>query len=146
MDLSALHWSPHLSHKTPRCGNTIWRSASAGSWIDSGTVSACAERASRNKRTHALSLSHAHRVVAMVTSISIGGHYSEAELLRTCAGTKMSRSRPRYYTPKEVAAHNAPGDCWVSYLGKVYNLTSLCKEHTGEQRNRLNATCRFRKI
>lgn len=41
-------------------------------------------------------------------------------------------SRPRYYTPKEVAAHNAPGDCWVSYLGKVYNLTSLCKEHTGE--------------
>ena len=41
-------------------------------------------------------------------------------------------SRPRYYTPKEVAAHNAPGDCWVSYLGKVYDLTSLCKEHTGE--------------
>ena len=46
-------------------------------------------------------------------------------------GAKMSR--PRYYTPKEVAAHNAPGDCWVSYLGKVYDLTSLCKEHTGEQ-------------
>ena len=40
-------------------------------------------------------------------------------------------SRPRYYTPKEVAAHNAPGDCWVSYLGNVYDLTSLCKEHTG---------------
>ena len=41
-------------------------------------------------------------------------------------------SRPRYYTPKEVAAHNTPGDCWVSYLGKVYDLTSLCKECTGE--------------
>lgn len=41
-------------------------------------------------------------------------------------------SRPRYYTPKEVAAHNTPGDCWVSYLGNVYDLTSLCKEFTGE--------------
>lgn len=40
-------------------------------------------------------------------------------------------SRPKFFTPKEVAAHNAPTDCWVSYLGKVYDLTSLCKEHTG---------------
>ena len=39
--------------------------------------------------------------------------------------------RPRYFTPREVAAHNTPADCWVSYLGKVYDLTPLCKEHAG---------------
>ena len=40
-------------------------------------------------------------------------------------------SRPSYYTPSEVAAHNSETDCWVSYLGKVYDLTQLCKEHSG---------------
>ena len=43
---------------------------------------------------------------------------------------KMS-SRPSYYTPSEVAAHNSETDCWVSYLGKVYDLTQFCKEHSG---------------
>ena len=41
-------------------------------------------------------------------------------------------ARPRFYTPKEVAAHNAPSDCWVSYLGNVYDLTGFCKEHAGK--------------
>lgn len=40
-------------------------------------------------------------------------------------------SRARYYTPSEVAAHNTSSDCWVSFLGKVYNLTPLCEEHAG---------------
>lgn len=40
-------------------------------------------------------------------------------------------ARPRYFTPAEVSAHNAPSDCWVSFLGKVYDLTPLCKENAG---------------
>ena len=40
-------------------------------------------------------------------------------------------SRARHYTPSEVAAHNTSSDCWVSFLGKVYNLTPLCEEHAG---------------
>ena len=39
--------------------------------------------------------------------------------------------RPRYFTPSEVAAHNTPDDCWVSYLGCVRDLTPLCAEHAG---------------
>ncbi|PRP88786.1 hypothetical protein PROFUN_00254 [Planoprotostelium fungivorum] len=31
----------------------------------------------------------------------------------------------RYYTPAEVSIHNHEQDCWASWLGKVYNLTSL---------------------
>ncbi len=31
----------------------------------------------------------------------------------------------RYYTPYEVAKHNTPHDCWVSFLGGVYDLTSI---------------------
>lgn len=39
--------------------------------------------------------------------------------------------RPRYFTPKEVAAHNTADDCWVSYLGCVYDLTPFCTENSG---------------
>lgn len=35
----------------------------------------------------------------------------------------------KYYTPNEVAIHNATADIWVSYLGKVYNLTKLVQEN-----------------
>ncbi|KAI9005880.1 hypothetical protein BC832DRAFT_455042 [Gaertneriomyces semiglobifer] len=31
----------------------------------------------------------------------------------------------KYFTPSEVELHNAAEDCWVSWLGYVYNLTSL---------------------
>lgn len=43
----------------------------------------------------------------------------------------MANKRPKFFTPSEVAAHNTPTDCWVSYLGEVYNLTPLCEEHAG---------------
>mmetsp|Transcript_4249 Transcript_4249/g.4900 ORF Transcript_4249/g.4900 Transcript_4249/m.4900 type:complete len:230 (-) Transcript_4249:194-883(-) len=42
-----------------------------------------------------------------------------------------TEARPRYYTPAEVGMHAAPDDVWVSFLGAVYNLTPLVKEHTG---------------
>ncbi|XP_048883211.1 cytochrome b5 domain-containing protein 1 [Brienomyrus brachyistius] len=40
--------------------------------------------------------------------------------------------RPKYFTPKEVSLHNTIEDIWVSYLGTVYNLTPLVKEHRGD--------------
>uniref|UniRef100_A0AAY5KIZ1 Cytochrome b5 domain-containing protein 1 n=1 Tax=Esox lucius TaxID=8010 RepID=A0AAY5KIZ1_ESOLU len=40
--------------------------------------------------------------------------------------------RPKYFTPKEVSLHNKPDDLWVSYLGKVYDLTPLMKEFQGD--------------
>ncbi|KAG8236761.1 hypothetical protein J437_LFUL015826, partial [Ladona fulva] len=36
-----------------------------------------------------------------------------------------------YFTPYEVALHNSKDDLWVSYLGRVYDLTSLVKEFYG---------------
>ena len=41
-------------------------------------------------------------------------------------------ARPKYFTPTQVAAHNTHSDCWVSFLGRVYNLTPLCERHAGE--------------
>lgn len=35
----------------------------------------------------------------------------------------------RYYTPNEVSRHNYAEDCWLSWLGKVYNLTPLLKKY-----------------
>ena len=45
---------------------------------------------------------------------------------------EVNMARPRYFTPSEVAAHNVQSDCWVSFLGTVYNLTSLCEKHAGD--------------
>jgi hypothetical protein len=36
-----------------------------------------------------------------------------------------------YYSAAEVAQHNVIADCWVSFFGKVYNLTPLVHEHKG---------------
>lgn len=42
--------------------------------------------------------------------------------------------RRRYFTPAEVAQHNAPEDLWVSYLGSVYDLTPLARKYKGKGR------------
>ncbi|KAJ3585175.1 hypothetical protein NHX12_013896 [Muraenolepis orangiensis] len=41
-------------------------------------------------------------------------------------------SRSRYFTPGEVSVHNSAADLWVSFLGKVCNLTLLVEEHMGD--------------
>ncbi|WAR13711.1 CB5D1-like protein [Mya arenaria] len=41
-------------------------------------------------------------------------------------------TRPKYFTPNEVAIHNTLDDLWVSFLGKVYNLTPLCEKYKGD--------------
>ncbi|XP_018335859.1 cytochrome b5 domain-containing protein 1-like isoform X2 [Agrilus planipennis] len=42
---------------------------------------------------------------------------------------KYTRKTDRIYiAPFEVALHNQPEDCWVSFLGKVFNLTKLVQE------------------
>ncbi|GBF98786.1 hypothetical protein Rsub_11368 [Raphidocelis subcapitata] len=40
---------------------------------------------------------------------------------------RSSGRRQRYYTPQEVSMHNTPNDCWVSFLGGVYDLTRVLK-------------------
>jgi len=37
-----------------------------------------------------------------------------------------------YFTPNEVSLHNTIDDIWVSYLGKVYDLTPLIEKHKGD--------------
>lgn len=46
--------------------------------------------------------------------------------------TKNEMSRPKYFTPNEVSVHNTMKDLWVSFLGKVYDLTPLCQKHGGD--------------
>ncbi|TPX57779.1 hypothetical protein PhCBS80983_g03564 [Powellomyces hirtus] len=38
----------------------------------------------------------------------------------------------RYFTPAEVELHNAPEDCWLSWLGYVYDLRPLIEERKGD--------------
>ncbi|KAA6401354.1 MAG: putative flagellar associated protein [Streblomastix strix] len=38
------------------------------------------------------------------------------------------RRLPRYFSAIDVANHNSSSDCWVSFLGKVYDLTPLISE------------------
>lgn len=37
----------------------------------------------------------------------------------------MKQSVLRYFTPTEIASHNGMDDCWVSLLGRVYDITPL---------------------
>ncbi|KAL9654684.1 hypothetical protein ABK040_006746 [Willaertia magna] len=41
----------------------------------------------------------------------------------------MPFMKRRFYTATEVSEHNFKDDCWVSFMGKVYNVTSLIIEH-----------------
>jgi len=34
-------------------------------------------------------------------------------------------TRKRYYTPADVSLHNTANDLWVSFFGKVWDLTKL---------------------
>ena len=36
-----------------------------------------------------------------------------------------------YFLPSEVAMHNVESDCWVSVLGKVFDITSLLAANKG---------------
>lgn len=38
-----------------------------------------------------------------------------------------------YYTPAEVEIHKGPTDLWVSFLGKVLDLSSLAKKYEGDK-------------
>eukprot|EP00052_Salpingoeca_macrocollata_P026688 m.249156 g.249156 ORF g.249156 m.249156 type:complete len:324 (+) comp22621_c0_seq1:3169-4140(+) len=46
--------------------------------------------------------------------------------------TKIGIMANRYFTPAEVAEHNTETDLWVSFLGKVCDLTKLAAKHTGD--------------
>ncbi|XP_029283816.1 LOW QUALITY PROTEIN: cytochrome b5 domain-containing protein 1-like [Cottoperca gobio] len=39
--------------------------------------------------------------------------------------------RQKYFTPAEVSAHNTAADLWVSFLGKVCDLSPLMDQHSG---------------
>lgn len=43
-----------------------------------------------------------------------------------------NKPRPRYFTPNEVSIHNTAKDCWVSFLGKVYDLTPFIEANAGD--------------
>ncbi len=38
----------------------------------------------------------------------------------------------RYYTPNEVSVHNSGKDIWLSFLGRVYDLTSFIEANSGK--------------
>mmetsp|Transcript_38151 Transcript_38151/g.90139 ORF Transcript_38151/g.90139 Transcript_38151/m.90139 type:complete len:236 (-) Transcript_38151:101-808(-) len=45
----------------------------------------------------------------------------------------MDERTKMHFTQAEVAAHNSPyDDCWVSFLGRVYDLTKLIHDNPGE--------------
>jgi hypothetical protein len=39
---------------------------------------------------------------------------------------------PATFTPSEVSLHNHADDCWVSFFGDVYDLTTLINSYKGE--------------
>ena len=50
-----------------------------------------------------------------------------------CVFCVQEMQRPRYFTASEVAAHNTAADFWVSFLGKVCDLSPLMSRYEGER-------------
>jgi predicted heme/steroid binding protein len=46
--------------------------------------------------------------------------------------TKTDKKRPKYFTPNEISYHNSGKDLWVSFLGKVYDLTPYVLQNAGD--------------
>lgn len=44
----------------------------------------------------------------------------------------MSQRKWPYFAPFEIVVHNTPDDCWVSFLGKVCNITSLIADYASD--------------
>lgn len=44
----------------------------------------------------------------------------------------FSGNTQHYIAPFEVVIHNKPTDCWVSFLGKVFDITPLIKQYQTE--------------
>eukprot|EP00695_Tsukubamonas_globosa_P001911 TRINITY_DN2984_c0_g1_i1.p1 TRINITY_DN2984_c0_g1~~TRINITY_DN2984_c0_g1_i1.p1 ORF type:complete len:218 (-),score=34.01 TRINITY_DN2984_c0_g1_i1:36-689(-) len=42
-----------------------------------------------------------------------------------------SKTKRRFYMPSEIATHSTEDDAWVSFLGKVYDITRLIRENRG---------------
>jgi cytochrome b involved in lipid metabolism len=43
-----------------------------------------------------------------------------------------STAKYPYFTPNQVALHNSPDDCWLSWLGCVYNLSDITIKFSGD--------------
>ncbi|KAM9827446.1 cytochrome b5 domain-containing protein 1 [Neosynchiropus ocellatus] len=55
--------------------------------------------------------------------------HSTGEEVRGAVKDDGKEKRPNFFTPTQVAAHNTTTDLWVSYLGKVCDLTPLAMQH-----------------
>ncbi|XP_075764216.1 cytochrome b5 domain-containing protein 1 isoform X1 [Pelodiscus sinensis] len=44
----------------------------------------------------------------------------------------MENFQRRYFTPREVAAQTRPGQLWVSFLGRVWDLSPLARQYKGD--------------
>lgn len=43
--------------------------------------------------------------------------------------TESTETKLPVYAPFEVIIHNQPNDCWLSFLGKVFDVTPLVKQY-----------------
>ncbi|KAJ1342030.1 hypothetical protein BSLG_003435 [Batrachochytrium salamandrivorans] len=67
--------------------------------------------------------------VAAHTHTSRSGRWAAETVTKPRGATKGTLDR--YFTPDEVMLHDSSDDCWVSFLGLVYDLTRLVTENQG---------------
>lgn len=52
--------------------------------------------------------------------------------MRSILNTMPNTSKSNYIAPFEVVVHNSPDDCWVSFLGKVFDVTPIIKQYEND--------------
>ncbi|KAH6560162.1 hypothetical protein BASA50_000623 [Batrachochytrium salamandrivorans] len=64
-----------------------------------------------------------------IADTSRSGRWAAETVTKPRGATKGTLDR--YFTPDEVMLHDSSDDCWVSFLGLVYDLTRLVTENQG---------------
>lgn len=53
-------------------------------------------------------------------------------LISILASKMLSSKKLNYIAPFEVVVHNKPYDCWVSFIGKVFNVTPVIQQYEND--------------
>lgn len=77
-----------------------------------------------------LKKAHYHNHLFHITHIMMN-QYLPSEESSDSESSSSDSGYTRSFTPKQVAEHNTPEDCWVMLHGKVYEVTDYLANHPG---------------
>ena len=71
------------------------------------------------------------RLLLLFSNFKLIKAYTKSRNLVFKNNISIMPKKPKYFTSNEVAIHNTAKDIWLSFLGKVYDLTAFVEANAG---------------